>query len=135
VSTGVAFRGIFTIPSTPFREDGEIDVPSFRAVVDFCVACGAHGLVFPVNASEFTSLSDVERFALSEVLVEQNANMALQIAHHGYVMENGRVVMEGEAANLRENPDVKEFYLGVSAGGAARSYKDVKSYKRRKRWL
>nr|HPJ07276.1 ABC transporter ATP-binding protein [Deltaproteobacteria bacterium] len=69
------------------------------------------------------------------VLVEQNANMALQIAHHGYVMENGRVVMEGEAANLRENPDVKEFYLGVSAGGAARSYKDVKSYKRRKRWL
>ncbi len=69
------------------------------------------------------------------VLVEQNANMALQIAHYGYVMENGRVVMEGEAATLRENPDVKEFYLGVSAGGAARSYKDVKSYKRRKRWL
>jgi len=67
------FRGIFTIPSTPFREDGGVDVPSFRRVVDFCVECGADGLVFPVNASEFTSLSDAERFDLAEVLVEQNA--------------------------------------------------------------
>ncbi len=67
------FRGVFTIPSTPFCEDGEIDVPSFRRVVDFCVAFGAHGLVYPVNASEFTSLSDAERFRLTEVLVEQNA--------------------------------------------------------------
>jgi branched-chain amino acid transport system ATP-binding protein len=69
------------------------------------------------------------------VLVEQNANMALQIAHYGYVMENGRVVMEGGAGELKENPDVKEFYLGVGAGGTTRSYRDVKSYKRRKRWL
>jgi dihydrodipicolinate synthase/N-acetylneuraminate lyase len=67
------FRGIFTIPSTPFRADGEIDVASFRRVVDFCVDCGAHGLVYPVNASEFTSLSDAERFQLSTVLVEHNA--------------------------------------------------------------
>jgi len=67
------FRGIFTIPSTPFHEDGAIDVPSFRRVVDFCVECGAHGLVFPVNASEFTALSDAERFDLADVLVEQNA--------------------------------------------------------------
>lgn len=67
------YRGVFTIPSTPFRQDGEIDVPGFRRVVDFCVDCGAHGLVFPVNASEFTSLSDDERRHLSEVLVEQNA--------------------------------------------------------------
>jgi 4-hydroxy-tetrahydrodipicolinate synthase len=66
------FRGIFTIPSTPFQPDGEIDVPSFRRVVDFCVECGAHGLVFPVNASEFSLLSDAERMTLSEVLVEQN---------------------------------------------------------------
>src|SRR4030042_6430018 len=66
-------RGIFTIPCPPFREDGEIDVPSFRRVVNFCVECGAHGLVFPVNASEFTSLSDAERCELSEVLVEANA--------------------------------------------------------------
>jgi 4-hydroxy-tetrahydrodipicolinate synthase len=68
-----AFRGVFTIPSTPFREDGQVDVPSFRRVVDFCVECGAHGLVYPVNASEFTALSDAERFKLTQVLVEQNA--------------------------------------------------------------
>ncbi len=61
--------------------------------------------------------------------------MALQIAHYGYVMENGKVVMEGESEALKENPDVREFYLGVGAGGATRSYRDVKSYKRRKRWL
>lgn len=66
------FRGIFTIPSTPFREDGEIDILSFRRIVDFCIESGARGLVFPVNASEFTSLSDAERFQLCEVLVEQN---------------------------------------------------------------
>jgi len=69
-----AFRGIFSIPSTPFRPDGEVDIPSFRRLVDFCIECGAHGLVFPVNASEFTLLSDAERFRLSEILVEQNAD-------------------------------------------------------------
>jgi len=69
------------------------------------------------------------------LLVEQNARMALKIAHYGYVMENGKIVMEGEAPALRENPDVKEFYLGVSAGGKTRTYKDIKSYRRRKRWL
>jgi dihydrodipicolinate synthase/N-acetylneuraminate lyase len=73
MSHAIPYRGIFTIPSTPFRPDGEIDVASFRRVVDFCVDCGAHGLVFPVNASEFTSLSDGERFQLSTILVEQNA--------------------------------------------------------------
>src|SRR4030042_21341 len=69
------------------------------------------------------------------VLVEQNANMALLIAHYGYVMENGKIVLEAAAKNLRENPDVREFYLGTAASGAIRSYKDIKSYKRRKRWL
>ncbi len=69
------------------------------------------------------------------MLVEQNANMALQIAHYGYVMENGKIVMESNAKDLRENPDVKEFYLGTAATGTLKSYKDVKSYKRRKRWL
>lgn len=69
------------------------------------------------------------------MVVEQNANMALQIAHYGYVMENGKIVMESDANDLRENPDVKEFYLGTAASGALKSYKDVKSYKRRKRWL
>jgi len=69
------------------------------------------------------------------MLVEQNANMALQIADFGYVMENGKIVLEGDAKDLRENPDVKEFYLGVAATGTIKTYKDVKSYKRRKRWL
>jgi dihydrodipicolinate synthase/N-acetylneuraminate lyase len=70
---GPPFRGVFTIPSTPFRETGETDIPSFRRVVDFSIECGAHGLVFPVNASEWIHLSDDERFQLSEILVEQNA--------------------------------------------------------------
>jgi branched-chain amino acid transport system ATP-binding protein len=68
------------------------------------------------------------------LLAEQNTNMALRYADYGYIMENGRIVMDGEAQSLRENEDVKEFYLGV--GGADRkSFRDIKSYKRRKRWL
>jgi branched-chain amino acid transport system ATP-binding protein len=68
------------------------------------------------------------------LLAEQNTNMALRYADYGYILENGRIVMDGEAKSLRENEDVKEFYLGV--GGADRkSFRDVKSYKRRKRWL
>lgn len=69
------------------------------------------------------------------MLVEQNARMALQIAHRGYVMENGKIVMEGSAADLHDNPDIREFYLGISAAGKTKSYIDVKSYRRRKRWL
>lgn len=69
------------------------------------------------------------------VLVEQNANMALRIAHFGYVMENGRIVLEGSANELRENPDVREFYLGTAAAGTTSAYANIKSYKRRKRWL
>ena len=69
------------------------------------------------------------------LLVEQNAAMALTIAEHGYVMENGRIVLDGAAATLRENADVKEFYLGLTEVGARKSYRDVKHYKRRKRWL
>jgi branched-chain amino acid transport system ATP-binding protein len=69
------------------------------------------------------------------ILVEQNAGMALSIAHYGYVMENGKVMLEGSAGELRNNPDIKEFYLGMGGGAAGRTYRDVKSYKRRKRWL
>jgi branched-chain amino acid transport system ATP-binding protein len=69
------------------------------------------------------------------VLVEQNANMALRIAHFGYVMENGRIVLEGVASDLRENPDVREFYLGAATARGTNAYTNVKSYKRRKRWL
>ena len=72
---------------------------------------------------------------LTVLLVEQNAQMALAIADHGYVMENGRIVLEGAGAQLRENADIKEFYLGLTDVGARKSYRDVKHYKRRKRWL
>jgi branched-chain amino acid transport system ATP-binding protein len=70
----------------------------------------------------------------SILLVEQNANMALSIASHGYVLETGKVVMDDDAAKLREDDDVKEFYLGLREEGAS-SFRDVKHYKRRKRWL
>ncbi len=70
----------------------------------------------------------------SVLLVEQNARMALSIAHHGYVMETGSVVMDRPAAELREDDDIREFYLGLREEGA-RSYRDVKHYRRRKRWL
>ena len=71
----------------------------------------------------------------SVLLVEQNVRVALGIAHYGYVMENGRIVLDGTAEFLQNNEDVKEFYLGLSALGAKKSYRDVKHYKRRKRWL
>jgi len=71
---------------------------------------------------------------VSVLLVEQNAQMALSLARHGYILENGKVVLDGTAAELREDPDVREFYLGM--GGAGRkNYRDVKRYARRKRWL
>ena len=72
---------------------------------------------------------------LSVLVVEQNANIALRNSDYGYVMENGRIVMEGLSSQLASNPDVKEFYLGVTEGGVRKSFKDVKSYKRRKRWM
>jgi|APFre7841882724_1041349.scaffolds.fasta_scaffold03429_5 branched-chain amino acid transport system ATP-binding protein len=71
---------------------------------------------------------------VSFLLAEQNTNIALRYADYGYILENGRVVMDGEAAKLRENDDVKEFYLGVSSGGR-KSFRDNKFYRRRKRWL
>jgi branched-chain amino acid transport system ATP-binding protein len=71
---------------------------------------------------------------VSFLVAEQNTNMALKYATYGYIMETGRIVMDGEAKSLRENEDVKEFYLGMG-GGDRKSFKDVKSYKRRKRWL
>ena len=75
-----------------------------------------------------------ENEGVSFLLAEQNTNIALKYAHYGYILENGRVVLDGDAGKLRENEDVKEFYLGLSASGR-RSYRDVKHYKRRKRWL
>jgi len=75
-----------------------------------------------------------EQEGVTFLLAEQNTNMALKYAHYGYILESGRVVMDGPAAELRENPDVKEFYLGISEEGR-KSFRDVRSYRRRKRWL
>jgi len=75
-----------------------------------------------------------EKEGVSFLLAEQNTNVALRYAHYGYILESGRVVMDGPAAELRENPDVKEFYLGVSEEGR-KSFREVRSYRRRKRWL
>lgn len=75
-----------------------------------------------------------EEQGVTFLLAEQNTNVALRFAHYGYILESGRVVMDGPADALRENPDVKEFYLGVSDKGR-KSFRDVRSYRRRKRWL
>jgi branched-chain amino acid transport system ATP-binding protein len=75
-----------------------------------------------------------EKEGVSFLLAEQNANMALKYARYGYILENGRIVMDGDAKALRENEDVKEFYLGI-AEGKRKSFRNVKHYKRRKRWL
>jgi branched-chain amino acid transport system ATP-binding protein len=82
---------------------------------------------------EIVKLLNAEQ-GVSVLLAEQNTNMALKYATYGYILENGRVVMDGEAKSLRENEDVREFYLGIG-GIDRRSFRDVKSYKRRKRWL
>jgi len=73
--------------------------------------------------------------ATSMLLVEQNATVALAVAHRGYIMENGKIVIDGTAERLASDPDVREFYLGMGSSGEARSFKDIKHYKRRKRWL
>jgi len=75
-----------------------------------------------------------EQEGVSILLAEQNTNVALRYAKYGYILESGRVVMEGDAESLRSNEDVKEFYLGISTGGR-KSFRDVKHYRRRKRWL
>jgi branched-chain amino acid transport system ATP-binding protein len=78
---------------------------------------------------------EINRQGTSVLLIEQNAKMALSIAHHGYIMETGKMVMDGDPARLLKDEDVKEFYLGLGATGEQKSFRDVKHYKRRKRWL
>jgi len=78
-------------------------------------------------------INQVEK--LTFLLVEQNANMALSISHYGYIMENGRIVMEGPSNELQQDKDIREFYLGLSETGQRKNYRDIKHYKRRKRWL
>lgn len=83
------------------------------------------GIIKKINKEENVSI----------LLVEQNAMVSLKIAQHGYVMENGHIVMDGPADELENNEDIKEFYLGLSQVGQRKSYRDVKHYRRRKRWL
>jgi len=80
-----------------------------------------------------TKLNQEEKISI--LLVEQNAKLALSVAPHAYVMENGRIVMDDSAEKLRENQDIKDFYLGLTDHGGRKSFRDVKHYKRRKRWL
>lgn len=82
-------------------------------------------IVKRINAEEKTSI----------LLVEQNAHAALGIADYGYVLETGRIVLDGTAVKLEQNEDIKEFYLGLSEVGKRKSYREVKHYRRRKRWL
>ena len=72
---------------------------------------------------------------LTVLVIEQNARRALEVAHHGYILEHGRIVLEGSSEELLGNPDVKEFYLGLGDSGGRKSFREVKHYKRRKRWL
>ena len=72
---------------------------------------------------------------ISILLVEQNAKLALAVARHAYVLEGGRVVMNGPSDQLRENPDIRDFYLGLTDLGSRKSFREVKHYKRRKRWI
>jgi len=69
------------------------------------------------------------------LVVEQNAKIALEISQYAYIMESGKIVLEGPSAELKNNPDVKEFYMGITQGGGRKSFKQIKSYKRRKRWM
>jgi len=69
------------------------------------------------------------------LIVEQNAKIALEISSYAYIMESGKIVLEGPSDELKNNPDVKEFYMGITQGGGRKSFKEVKSYKRRKRWM
>jgi branched-chain amino acid transport system ATP-binding protein len=83
------------------------------------------GIIKDINEKENTTI----------LLVEQNARVALSISSYGYIMENGKVVLDGETEKLANNEDVKEFYLGMTAVGTRKSYRDTKHYRRRKRWL
>ena len=78
---------------------------------------------------------EINKQGTAVLLVEQNATMALDISEHGYIMENGKIVMDKPSAELRKDEDVREFYLGLHKEGEARSFREVKHYKRRKRWL
>ena len=91
----------------------------------------------PILANEaFSIIKKInEERGVAILVVEQNANIALSLSRYGYIMENGRIVIDGETEKLRENEDVREFYLGMSSKGEKKKFHDIKHYKRRKRWL
>ncbi len=94
------------------------------------------GLAPQIVEEVFHIVQDLNsREGVSFLLAEQNTMVALRFAQYGYILENGRIVMDGTAEDLRNNEDVKEFYLGVSSGAERSSFREVKSYRRRKRWL
>jgi branched-chain amino acid transport system ATP-binding protein len=93
------------------------------------------GLSPVITNQIFRAIKSLNDDGLSILIVEQNAHHALAVAHHGYVLESGRIVLEGTAAQLRENTDLQEFYLGLNREGARQVYGEGKHYKRRKRWL
>jgi branched-chain amino acid transport system ATP-binding protein len=92
------------------------------------------GLAPKMQAEVARLIAEIHRDGVAILLVEQNAAMALDLASHGYVMENGKIVLDGTAAALKTDKDIREFYLGLG-GERARSYREVKLYRRRKRWL
>ena len=110
--------------------DGDVETQHFLQVIEkkwrplFAIT---------TQANMGVDVCDGERL-LGHRPTEQNVDVALRFAHYGYILESGRVVMDGPAEALRENPDVKEFYLGMSDQGR-KSFRDVRSYRRRKRWL
>lgn len=94
------------------------------------------GLAPLVVDAIFERLEHARReLGMAMLLVEQNAQIALDFSEYGYIMENGRIVLDGPSAELQKNADVQEFYLGIAEGRGAKSYAAVKHYKRRKRWV
>jgi len=92
------------------------------------------GLAPKMQREVASLISEISADGVAILLVEQNAAMALELAQHGYILENGKIVLDGPTADLRADKDIREFYLGLGQGGA-RSYRQVKLYRRRKRWL
>src|SRR5690606_38520856 len=93
------------------------------------------GLAPKLVEDVFSLLRKLREEGIALLIVEQNALAALELADHGYVLDDGRIVLEGDAYELRANEDVREFYLGLNLSGERKSFKDVKHYRRRKRWL
>ena len=123
------FRGVFTIPATPFDERGQIDEGDLRRIIDFCVGCGAHGIVYPVNASHFSTLSDEERVRASRIVTEQTAGRipvmigvagvsrehAAMFAREAAAMGADSVIAMTPYISKINNPDlVLDYYRAIS---------------------